>query len=328
MTRRATRPGSTSPGWMSSRSPWPVRGRRWCVSSRVAEFAAAIGVGTETGKHYLGHALELRYRLPKLWARVTSGELAAWKARLVAGRDHQPRPHRRGGGVRATPTWRRWRTRSARSSWTGWSMRRSAGSCPTRPSNAAVRPPTDATSRSRRTRSPSPAPAWSTGELDLADALDLDDAIRGIAAQLADLGSTESLGCAAVGRRRGARPPPARPRPHHRPGETPASSAARREAPGPDETVLHLHLSQPPSRAHDPVGRVENTRSPVTAEQIRAWCGRPDTDLTVKPVIDLADHVHVDAYEVPDRIAEAVALRDHALRVPVVHPPRPQAQTR
>ena len=31
----------------------------------VAEFAAAIGVGTETGKHYLGHALELRYRLPR-----------------------------------------------------------------------------------------------------------------------------------------------------------------------------------------------------------------------------------------------------------------------
>jgi hypothetical protein len=32
--------------------------------------------------------------------------------------------------------------------------------------------------------------------------------------------------------------------------------------------------------------------------------------VTVKPVIDLADHVHVDAYEIPDRIAERVALRD------------------
>ncbi len=30
----------------------------------------------------------------------------------------------------------------------------------------------------------------------------------------------------------------------------------------------------------------------------------------MKPVIDLADHVHVEAYEVPDRIAEPVALRD------------------
>ncbi len=30
----------------------------------------------------------------------------------------------------------------------------------------------------------------------------------------------------------------------------------------------------------------------------------------MKPVIDLADHVRVDQAEVPDRIAEAVALRD------------------
>ena len=64
------------------------------------------------------------------------------------------------------------------------------------------------------------------------------------------------------------------------------------------------------------MGRVENTRSPVTAEQIRDWCGRPDTDLTVKPVVDLADHVWVEAYEVADRIAEAVALRDQTCVFP------------
>ncbi len=39
----------------------------------VAEFAAAVGMGPESGKYYLGHALELRYRLPKLWARVMTG---------------------------------------------------------------------------------------------------------------------------------------------------------------------------------------------------------------------------------------------------------------
>ncbi|MGZ5403704.1 MAG: HNH endonuclease signature motif containing protein, partial [Nocardioides sp.] len=50
----------------------------------VAEFAAAVGLGTEAGKYYLGHALELRYRLPRLWARVVAGDLAAWKARQVA----------------------------------------------------------------------------------------------------------------------------------------------------------------------------------------------------------------------------------------------------
>ncbi len=50
----------------------------------IAEFAAAVGLSTEAGKRYVGHALELRYRLPRLWKRVTSGDLPAWKARRVA----------------------------------------------------------------------------------------------------------------------------------------------------------------------------------------------------------------------------------------------------
>ncbi|HET9842747.1 MAG TPA: HNH endonuclease, partial [Nocardioides sp.] len=50
----------------------------------VAEFAAAVGLGTGAGKAYLGQALELAYRLPRLWARVTGGELPAWRARRVA----------------------------------------------------------------------------------------------------------------------------------------------------------------------------------------------------------------------------------------------------
>src|SRR5215813_13305337 len=50
----------------------------------VPELAAALGLSTEAGKRYLGEALELRHRLPRLWDRVTSGDLVAWKARLVA----------------------------------------------------------------------------------------------------------------------------------------------------------------------------------------------------------------------------------------------------
>ncbi len=50
----------------------------------IAEFAAAVGLSTEAGKRYVGHAVELRYRLPRLWARVVAGDLPAWKARRVA----------------------------------------------------------------------------------------------------------------------------------------------------------------------------------------------------------------------------------------------------
>jgi hypothetical protein len=38
--------------------------------------------------------------------------------------------------------------------------------------------------------------------------------------------------------------------------------------------------------------------------------------VVVKPVIDLADHVPVDSYEIPDRLKERVRLRDHDCRYP------------
>ncbi len=50
----------------------------------IPEFAAAVGMPTEVGKAYLGEAVELRYRLLRLWARVVAGELPAWRARRIA----------------------------------------------------------------------------------------------------------------------------------------------------------------------------------------------------------------------------------------------------
>ena len=72
--------------------------------------------------------------------------------------------------------------------------------------------------------------------------------------------------------------------------------------------------TSPTSAITDPrlgeLGRLENTRSLITAEQVRAWCANPDTMVVVRPVIDLNDHVHVTQYEVPDRMAEAAVLAD------------------
>ena len=36
----------------------------------VAEFATALGMTQESGRHYVGQALELAHRLPRLWARA------------------------------------------------------------------------------------------------------------------------------------------------------------------------------------------------------------------------------------------------------------------
>ena len=280
----------------------------------VAEFAAAMGMPTEVGRLFLGEALELRYRLSRVWKRVATGDLPAWRARRIAreticlsaeaagyvDRHVGPVAHRIGPAQTdrlVTEAIARFMPETAEE------IRRRAAD------GRHFTVDHDQVSFA--------GTSYLHGELDLADALDLDDAIRGIAEQLKDLGCTDSLdvrrsvAAGELARRQlaldlgadrdetpvveeGALAPVSKPR--HKP---------RRPV------TLHLHLHQSAIEgAGSALGRVENTRSPVTVEQVRTWCGRPDAQVTVKPVLDLADHVHVEAYEVPDRIAEAVALRD------------------
>ena len=100
------------PTWL-----WPDPGAPTVAEYAVAEFAAAIGLSTEAGKRYLGEALELRYRLPRLWQRVIGGDLPAGRPGWSPGETTRLSP---GGGRRMwTGTSPRSRTRSSRSSWTG-----------------------------------------------------------------------------------------------------------------------------------------------------------------------------------------------------------------
>ncbi|HYO39485.1 MAG TPA: hypothetical protein VER39_07505, partial [Nocardioidaceae bacterium] len=55
----------------------------------VAEFApgelgAALGITSHAAACLVGDSLELRHRLPRLWAAVHAGRLQAWRARKVA----------------------------------------------------------------------------------------------------------------------------------------------------------------------------------------------------------------------------------------------------
>ena len=130
---------------------------------------------------------------------------------------------------------------------------------------------------------------------------------RGLAAQLKDLGSTDSLNvrrAAAVGelaRRQLAldltdpvveegAPRPSRN--HH----TAATGGA---------------LRPPHPAALDGAGtaRLEQGNQLVTAGQVRDWCGTAGK-ITVKPVLDLEAHDPVDTDVVPDRHAEVTAVRD------------------
>ena len=50
----------------------------------IAEFAAALGRSTDSGRALIADAVELKYRLPRLQARIGSGELPVWRARRIA----------------------------------------------------------------------------------------------------------------------------------------------------------------------------------------------------------------------------------------------------
>jgi hypothetical protein len=49
-----------------------------------AGLGTVLGISTTAAKKLIGHALELRHRLPRLWAQVHAGRVPAWRARAVA----------------------------------------------------------------------------------------------------------------------------------------------------------------------------------------------------------------------------------------------------
>ena len=172
-----------------------------------------------------------------------------------------------------------------------------------------------------------------SGELDLADALDLDAAVAQGAETLRALGVDRVPRRTPLPGRRPDRPQPARPRPRRAAGEaaaTPGWSSSERsertdetttpnKGTKPRQVVLYVHLSEAAITGTSgslELARVENQRQVVTADQIRTWCANPDAQVVVKPVIDLNEHIHVEGYEVPARLREQTVLRDHTCVFP------------
>jgi hypothetical protein len=299
----------------------------------VAEFAAAIGLTTDAGKMLVGRAVEIAHRLPKLWKLLKAGRVAAWQARRVA--DHTLALNAAAAGFvdeqvaavagKIGPVQLERLIREAEcrhmpqvAQWPDDPM--------SKPDGRGVWLDTDQVSMAGQVEM--------RGTLDLGDALDLDKALAVTAGQLALAGSGESLdACRATALGELARNQLALTfeETQGAPGgfETApsgASSTTERhtlvevpDAGGPRNqrtrndgrpVTLYLHLSDQALTGASGVGRCENTRTPIDATTIRQWCGREGAVVTVKPVIDLDDHVHVAAYEVPGRLKEATGLRD------------------
>ena len=269
----------------------------------VADFALAIGVTTDAGRAYLGDAVEVRYRLPLLWDEVMDGRVPVWKARRIADHTH-PLPAEAAAHVdqHLAPI-------AHRVSFAQIERTVEAARATFDPVEAEHRRLLAAEARFcdvDTSQVSFNATVALRGELDLADALDLDHAVRTGAQALADLGCTETLDvrrAMAVG---------ALARGDLTLGfETAAGTA---EATGPTRAgkprgrglVLYAHLTDDAVRGM--LAGVENTRLEVLVGQVAGWCATATGPVIVRPVLDLTEHLEVPGYTPSPRLREQVIL--------------------
>jgi 5-methylcytosine-specific restriction endonuclease McrA len=320
----------------------------------LAELALALGVSTDSGRNLVADAVELKYRLPRTWARIHAGDLPAWRGRRIA---------------QATLGLTRAAAAHVDAQVAGFAHKIGPAALDRLVAEAIARHMPD---RARENAAKAAegrhfsihhdqvsfhGTSRIEGELDLADALDLDAALAREAQVLKNLGSADSLDVrrsiaagelarhqlaldlnaggstttagstaaegVSTGSTTGGGPTTAD-------GSTTgggSTTVARRRVLRARQVVLHVHLAQAAITGTTgttgqggcgdlDLARVENHRQVVTADQVRDWCANPDTAVTVKPIIDLNDHLHVEGYEIPDRLADQVAERDHTCVFP------------
>ena len=70
--------------WHESCLPLGGPGCPGVAEFAVTEFAAALGKSPEAGRRYLSQAVEGFYRLPACWKRLQAGQLVAWRLGMIA----------------------------------------------------------------------------------------------------------------------------------------------------------------------------------------------------------------------------------------------------
>lgn len=274
----------------------------------VAEFAAAelgaeLEISTFAATRLIGDALELRHRLPGLWTRVHAGEVRPWIARKIAAASTQ-HASEVAAAVNANVT-----------PWTD-----SVGWARLEPMVAAAIIAADSDAAEQRARrSAEEQGVWVNLSNDhgigsvfikseTPNIVWFDATIDRIADDVADQHDHSG-------------------RPHHDYPSTGDWAAFMRPSRMQCEcgchtgqridparllppATLYLHLNEDSfTRDADGVARFEG-HGPITIGQARDFLAH--CHVTIKPVIDLHNQAPVDAYEIPDRLREAVQLRSPA----------------
>ncbi|TQK70240.1 HNH endonuclease signature motif containing protein [Nocardioides sp. SLBN-35] len=309
------RAATITEGYLDTGVPIAGAGAPLVSEFALMELVAVLGRSPDGGKAYVGRVIECAWRLPNVYATVTSGRLAPWRAERIADLTHGLCAEAAGFVDRQL----------FNASGVGWAqlVRLVA--------EAVLRFDPDRAEAERQKAAADHrhfdlsevdehGMVHLDGLLDAADGHDLDQAVARRAEVLGRLGDDSTLDV----RRSKAAAELARDDlaldlllPDPDTGEVVATVPGRK-------VVLNVHVTDTTLTGHNPVGRWDEGRCPITAAQIREWLRSKGTTIIVRPVIDLADHVPVTAYEIPDRHKARVMLRVHTCRFP--HCTRPASR--
>ncbi|MDT0186598.1 HNH endonuclease signature motif containing protein [Microbacterium sp. ARD31] len=296
----------------------------------IPELGAVLGMSSTGAKKLIGHALELRHRLPRLWDLVQAGVVPAWRARSVAEVTIHTTPALTPEAAAFVDS----QVAAVAGRVAPAQLDRLVAEAIKRYDLATDDPAADpedgylAVDPRHVTIDEEDVHFAGTmrveAELDIADALDLGHAVSRGAAALKALGSAESLDVrrakalgdlariqtaldlsAATANDTGT---------ERKPADLPAAR----------EVVIHAHFdastvgatTEGTRTVFGPTGRIEEGQRLVLLDQVRARCGDSHTKVTIKPVIDLAAELSASGYAIPDRIREQVVLRDRTCVFP------------
>ncbi len=262
----------------------------------VAELGSVLGVSTVSAKKLIGHALELRHRLPRLWSQVHAGAVPAWRARAVAEATIHTSPA-------LTPE---------AAGWVDSQVAAVAGKVGSAQLERLVAEAIRRFELAEADPAADPVDGWQhvdprhvtvnsddvhfagtlriEADVDIADALDFDRAIAHGAAVQKALGSDLPLNA----RRAKALGDLARTQTAldlYSQGKT--GSKDTDGLPAAREVVLHAHFTASTdgkATVFGPTGRLEEGQRLVLLDQLRSWCADSQTTITIKPVIDSYDH--------------------------------------
>jgi Domain of unknown function (DUF222) len=276
----------------------------------VAEFAPAelgarwrMSHGAATA--LIGDALDLRHRLPRLWALVLAGAVRPWAARKIAQATRDASMDAAAHADRRVALWAPSRTLGQLEQIAHAALIEADPQAAEEQAREAelrqgvwVGQSTDHGIRDVHIRTDAASAAWFDASVDrVADGL----------GTLGDTSPKDVRRAKAVGVL--ARPQQALDLYDAVAEQATGQPAPDRPSRGADprpQAVLYVHLDRDTLTGNPGAADLEGT-GPVTPEQARAWLGH--CHVTVKPVLDLAAQAPVDGHDVPDRMRDAVLLR-------------------